>query len=155
MREVRQWSAAASVFVIAVALNYVWELAQSPLYLGQGDLAVLLWHCLRAALGDGLLVLLIWLGGILVVGRPDWFRRPGRAGYAWMLCAGLALSVTIEWFAVHVVGRWAYAPRMPIIPWLEVGLVPVLQMLLLPPLVFSLASLAGRWRTAAERGSLS
>ena len=137
--------------MIAVVLNYVWELAQSPLYRDQGELAVLLWHCLRAALGDVVLVLLISFGGIGVVGRDAWFRQPGGLGYAWIVCAGLAVGITVEWLAVHVVGRWAYGPRMPIVPWVEVGLVPVLQMLLLPPLIFHLASLARRWQAASNR----
>lgn len=152
----RRWSAkAAIVFAIAVAINYPWELAQSPLYVGQDELRSLLWHCLRAALGDGVLVLLILLAGIFLTRRPDWYRQPGRAGYLWMLSAGLGVGITIEWLAVHVAGRWAYAPAMPVVLLLEIGLVPVLQMLLLPPLIFRLASLAEEWQAARKRSRVS
>jgi hypothetical protein len=141
----KRWLASAAlVFAIAVAVNYLWELAQSPLYLGQDDVGVLLWHCLRAAVGDGVLVLVIFAGGALVMRRPDWFVRPGKGGYLWMLSAGLVIGVVVEWLGVHVAGRWAYGPRMPLVPGLEIGVVPVLQMLLLPPLIFRMASAGQR-----------
>ena len=137
-------TSAALVFAIAVVVNYPWELAQSPLYAGQDDVGVLLWHCLRAAGGDGLLVLVIFAGGALVTRRPDWHVQPGRGGYLWMLSAGLLIGVVVEWLAVHVAGRWAYEARMPLVPGLRIGLVPVLQMLVLPPLIFRMASAAER-----------
>ena len=141
----KRWlTSAALVFAIAVAVNYVWELAQSPLYAGQGDFRTLLWHCLRAAGGDGVLVLVIFAGGALVTRRPDWYVQPGRGGYLWMLSAGLLIGVAVEWLAVHVAGQWAYGAPMPFVPGLRIGLVPVLQMLVLPPLIFRMASAAER-----------
>jgi hypothetical protein len=140
----KRWLASAAlVFVIAVVVNYAWELAQSPLYAGQDDVRTLLWHCLRAAGGDGILVLVIFAGGALVMRRPDWHVHPGRSGYLWMLSAGLLIGVAVEWVAVHVAGRWVYGPGMPVIPGLEIGVVPVFQMLVLPPLIFRIAS---AWR---------
>jgi hypothetical protein len=53
-----------------------------------------------------------------------------------MLIAGLAIAVTVELAAVHALGRWEYAARMPILPGLGVGLSPVAQMLVLPPIIF-------------------
>ena len=47
--------------------------------------------------------------------RIDWFVSPGRQGYLVMLAVGLVIGVVVEWTAVHVMGRWAYAPRMPVI----------------------------------------
>jgi hypothetical protein len=48
----------------------------------------------------------------------------------------------VEWYAVKVLHRWEYSLSMPVIPGLEIGFVPVLQMLVLPPLTFFLAA---RW----------
>jgi len=62
--------------------------------------------------------------------------NPGRRGYFVMLAFGLVIGMGVEWTAVHVMERWAYAPRMPVIPIFNVGLTPVAQMLALPPLVF-------------------
>jgi hypothetical protein len=126
----------AVIFVLAVAGNYVWEIAQSPLYEGMGDLKKMLPHCFVASLGDGLLLLVIFAVGWATFRRSDWFVSPGRRGYFVMLVVGLVIGVVIEWAAVHLVGRWAYTPRMPPIPLLNVGLTPIAQMLILPPLVF-------------------
>jgi hypothetical protein len=126
----------ATVFVFAVIINYPWELAHSPLYEGMDDFSIAKWHCFFASLGDGLLVLLIFGAGWAALRRSDWFVNPGRNGYALMLAAGLVIGVVVEWTAVHVLGRWAYAPRMPVIPIFNIGLTPVAQMLALPPLIF-------------------
>jgi hypothetical protein len=134
--------ATISVFFVAVLLNYLWELAQAPLYLGlkSYNLAVF-WHCFVASLGDGVMVLLIVTIGWILFRRWDWFQRPGVGGYLVMLSAGLILAVMVEWVAVHVLGRWAYTDKMPIIPGLEVGLVPIAQMVVLPPLIFRIAAI--------------
>ena len=141
----KRWlTSAGLVFAIAVAVNYLWELAQSPLYAGQGEFRNLIWHCLRAAAGDGLLVLVIYAGGAIVARRPDWYWQPGTVGYLWILTAGLVIGIAVEWVAVHMAGRWAYGARMPFVPGIGIGLVPVLQMLVLPTLIFRMAAAAER-----------
>lgn len=130
------WRTLAAIFVVAVGLNYVWELAQAPLYAGPEDFSLLLWHCFAPSLGDGLLVLLIFAFGRVVLRERNWFTRPGVRGYALMLIAGLVIATSIELVAVYALGRWEYAARMPLVPWLGVGLAPVAQMLVLPPIIF-------------------
>ncbi len=76
------------LFVVAVLINYVWEIVQAPLYVGMENFNLVWWHCGLAALGDGLLVLLIYAVGWGVLRRRDWFVRPGIAGYAVILAAG-------------------------------------------------------------------
>lgn len=132
----RLWKTITTVLIVAVVVNYPWELAQAPLYEGMDDFSLSLWHCFVASLGDGLLVLLIFGAGWAALRRSDWFFNPGRRGYFVMLAAGLVIGVVVEWAAVHVAGRWTYAPRMPVIPIFNIGLAPVAQMLALPPLVF-------------------
>ena len=125
------------VFVVAVLLNYLWELAQAPLFLGleRYDAAVF-WHCFVASLGDGVMVMLIAVVGWVSFQRWDWFQRPGVVGYVVMLTAGLVLAVLVEWVAVHILARWEYTDDMPTLPGLRIALVPMAQMILLPPLVF-------------------
>jgi hypothetical protein len=61
-----------------------------------------------------------------------------------MVTTGLVIGITIEWIAVHLLGRWMYTAWMPRVPVLAVGLVPVLQMLMLLPLIFHLVA---RWQS--------
>jgi hypothetical protein len=135
-----------TLFVVAVLFNYAWELAQSPLYAEMDSPRTVWWHCFVASLGDGLLVLLIFAVGWIAFHRQDWFVRPGVHEYGVMLAAGLVMSVSVEWIAVHIVGRWTYTERMPLVPGLGVGIVPILQMLVLPPLIFWVAAAWGRVR---------
>ena len=128
------------LFVIAVLVNYVWEIFQAPLYVGMESFKLVWWHCGVAALGDGLLVFLIYAAGWAVLGKQDWFAHPGAIGYVVMLLAGLAIGVGIEWLAVFVAKRWAYTAQMPLVPLLNVGLAPVAQMLMLPPLIFRIVA---------------
>ncbi|MGE0129217.1 MAG: hypothetical protein AB7U82_14170 [Blastocatellales bacterium] len=130
------WRALAAIYVIAVVFNLMWELAQAPLYIGMNDFRQSWRVCLLATLGDGLLLLLIFAVGWLLLRRRDWFVRPGVRGYALMLVTGLVIAVSIELAAVNVMGRWEYTKQMPLVPGLGVGLIPVAQMLMLPPLIF-------------------
>jgi hypothetical protein len=138
-----------AIFVVAVLINYLWELAQAPLYVGLEDFWATLWHCFMASLGDGLLVLGIFAVGWAILRQQAWFVAPGGRGVLVMVGVGLMLSVTIEWVAVHILERWAYTAWMPRVPRLDIGLVPVVQMLVLPPLIFRVVA---RWRggTAAR-----
>lgn len=57
----------AAIFIVAVLCNYPWELAQSPLYVGMTQFRTIAWHCFKASLGDGLLVLIIFVVGWAVL----------------------------------------------------------------------------------------
>lgn len=126
-------------FVVAVAANFAWEVAQSVLYTPMGGWLSGTWRCFVASLG--VIVLGIAGSGWLLFRRADWFVRPGIAGYLLMTAIGVAVAVLIERRAIAT-GRWVYTDRMPIMPIVNVGLVPVLQMITLPPFMFSVA---GRW----------
>jgi hypothetical protein len=134
----------AAIFVVAVLGNYLWELAQAPLYVGMESVRAVWWHCFVASLGDGLLVLGIFAAGWLLLRQHGWFVHPGTRGYGVMITTGLVIGITVEWVAVHLLERWMYTAGMPRIPGLAVGLLPVLQMLMLPPLIFHLVA---RWQS--------
>ncbi|MEX0806905.1 MAG: hypothetical protein WD688_26820 [Candidatus Binatia bacterium] len=144
-----------SVFVFAVLLNYAWELAQAPLYVGlEAYDAGVFWHCVVASLGDGIMVLLIVAAGWVTLRQPDWFVRPGLPGYLIMITAGLVLAVVVEWVSVHRLGQWAYTEKMPIVPGLGIGFVPIAQMLILPPVIFRITAAIGSWKRVMNAGSI-
>jgi hypothetical protein len=68
-------------------------------------------------------------------------------GYGVMLTSGLSISLVVEWATVSQLRWWDYASQMPLLPGFGIGLVPLLQMLLLPPLIFFVAT----WRRHRER----
>lgn len=124
------------VFAVAVFVNYLWELAQAPLY-RDVEFPGAMWHCFVAALGDGTLVLAIFAAVAIATGDSDWDVRPGMRAYAAMAAAGLAVGFAVEWWGLHIARRWQYSEWMPLVPAAAVGLAPVLQMVLLPPAIFA------------------
>jgi len=126
----------AALYVVAVLFNYGWELAQSRLFVRAADWGNVWWHCFVASLGDGIIILVIHAVGWSVFRRQDWFERAGGAGYAVTLLSGVLIAIVVEWVAVHVLHRWAYAANMPLVPGFRIGLVPILQMLILPVAIF-------------------
>lgn len=124
------------IFFVAVAVNYAWELAQTPLYAGV-DFPGAVWHCFVASLGDGLLLLFIYAAVAVAMRSLDWYMRPGVEAYFAMAAAGLAVGIAVEWWGLHIAKRWQYSELMPIIPGAGIGLAPILQMLVLPPAIFA------------------
>ncbi len=124
------------VFAVAVGVNYFWEIGQGFLFEGMNSWENIWWHCFVASLGDGIILWIIYAAGWVVFRRPDWFFDPQVKGYILMLIIGLIIAVVVEWVAVHMLQRWSYAKAMPVIPVLNIGITPILQMLLLPPIIF-------------------
>ena len=138
------------IFLVAVAVNYAWELAQTPLYSGV-HFPGAIWHCFVAALGDGLLVLCIHAGVAIAVRSPDWYAQPVPQAYLAMAATGVAASVAVEWWGLNIAKRWQYSELMPILPGAEVGLAPILQMLLLPPAIFAVVRRLARTYVTPRR----
>ncbi|MGH7233454.1 MAG: hypothetical protein ACREJU_19140 [Nitrospiraceae bacterium] len=101
------------------------------------------------SLGDGLLILLIFATGWILLGQPEWFEHPGVRGYALMVIAGPVIIIPLEWVLIYGAGWWSYTERMPLIPGLDVGVSPIAQMLALPPLVFGVVAM-WCWRATKE-----
>ncbi len=122
------------MFVLAVLLNLIWEVAQISAYdFPESSLVTNVLGCFVPTLGDGLMILMIYWTGWLVFREFQWILRPGLKGYLLIMAAGLILALIVEWNALYRTGAWAYSEQMITIPILGVGLLPVLQMMVLPP----------------------
>ena len=135
-----------TIFVMAVLLNYPWEMAQAGLFGPMGSAAQASWRCFVASLGDGLMIMTIFAVGWMIYRDASWFRRwsAGRLAYT-MLLGGL-MAVAIETWGLAA-GRWQYDESMPRVPVIELGLVPLLQI----PILASLTLWAtARWLKRRE-----
>jgi hypothetical protein len=135
------------LFIWSVALNYPWEMLQMPLYKAMSFSDPLSWLiCFKASLGDGVIIVMIWGIGYLTFRNRSWFQIKRIMPVAVLLFSGAIFAVVIEIHAIRT-GRWGYTELMPLAPYIEVGLSPLLQLITLPWLAMRIAN-----RTAGVAG---
>jgi len=140
VRHFRGWQPWAAVGGFAVLLHFPWEMLQAPFY--QDLAAAEHWNsvleCGRATLGDAVIALTAYGSTAALHRDPLWLARPALGASATYLGAGLLLTMILEAVNVYVLHRWSYSPQMPTV--LGIGLTPLLQWLVLPPLNLWLAA---------------
>ena len=120
------------LILVAFILHLVWENAQAPLFQGYVSFPQHFPMCLMGTLGDVVITLAIY--GVVALLKNDfaWIMSIGKTDIIALAIIGFFVAVGIEWHAM-LSGRWAYTDAMPIIPYLQVGLAPVVQMIILLP----------------------
>lgn len=122
--------------VLAFAFHTTWEMLQDPLYAGLATRA----HaevrsaCLKAASGDVGITLIAFYAAALVAWSRLWFVSPAVVAVAVWFLTGLLITVGLEWRATAE-GVWLYAPSMPVVPILRVGLAPLAQWIVIPAIL--------------------
>lgn len=133
------WTPEFNVALFAFLLNFPWELWQVPLF--ERMVAAPHWEavqtCSRAAAGDAVIAVVAYWVVALVVRHRGWLVVPTTFRVLGFTACGLATTIAIERLAL--VGLWmqgwSYSPLMPVVPGLGVGLAPLVQWLVLPPLL--------------------
>lgn len=125
-----------NVAIFAFLLNLTWEFAQVPLFAGMPSAehwqAILV--CGRATLGDVVITLIAFWAVATSVHTRAWVLRPTAGQLTGFVAVGILITVLMEWLATQFLQRWTYADAMPVIPLLGVGLSPLLQWVVLPPI---------------------
>ncbi|MDZ4308139.1 hypothetical protein [Allopontixanthobacter sp.] len=128
------------VVYFSFVLHFVWEFVQVPTYSGMAELphweAIKL--CMSATFGDvGFALIAFWLASLAARSR-DWILRPTRFPAAIFVAVGIALTVGFEYYYTNVSLRWTYSDLMPLVPPFGTGLSPLLQWIVIPPIVIGL-----------------
>ena len=133
------WRCAARWAALAAVLNLIWEVAQLPLYTIY-ESGTALWiafavaHCTA---GDVVIAMACYGTAALATRSLRWpLERPLAGGGAATL-VGLGYTAFSEWLNVSVRAAWEYAAAMPTIH--GIGVAPLLQWLVIPPLMVLLA----------------
>lgn len=119
-------------------INFPWEILQAPMFDGMPDTPH--WEaiksCTRATVGDVVIAIVAYWCVALTVGTRRWVIKPSTAQVLAFTGIGTSITVIIErlvlngtWFQT-----WSYSPLMPMVPFLKVGLTPMLQWIALSPL---------------------
>lgn len=141
MRETPIWyvDAASRTFILRgylprlALLSLVWEIAQLPLYTiwreaRPGTIAYAVAHC---TVGDILIGVISLILALILCGARDRATWPARR------IAALTVLVATSYTAMSELlnlarGSWAYSPWMPVLPWIGVGLSPLMQWIAVP-----------------------
>lgn len=125
------------IALFSFLLHFVWEFLQVPTYAGMAELSH--WEgikfCTAATFGDvGFALTAFWT--VSAVGRSrEWIQDSRRAPLVAFIAVGIALTIAFEYYHTKVSLRWSYSEIMPLVPPLGTGLSPLLQWIIIPPLV--------------------
>ncbi len=149
------WRFLLALYAPALAvLSLAWELLQLPLYTlwQEAPPRTIAYAVLHCTAGDVLIGACALLAALVATragayGRWHW-RRIGVIAVG----IGIAYTALSEWQNALLLGNWTYAPEMPVLPLVPIGLAPLLQWTLVPPAALLLAR--RRAVTAVSRTAL-
>lgn len=131
------WLVVLRRYVLFIApANLLWESSHLPLYTiwtdaSAREMAFAVVHCTG---GDVLIATASLILALLVAANRSWplgapsYRRVALVAVA----LGVGYTIFSEWLNVVVRRSWAYSPLMPVIPFLDAGLSPVMQWIAVP-----------------------
>lgn len=116
----------------AFILHFAWENIQAPLFQGYTSFFQHFPMCFMGAVGDVVVTLFVYSIIALLKNNFSWIAVLNKKDIIALAIIGFFIAAGIEWRAL-LFGNWAYSETMPFIPYLKVGLAPILQMTLLLP----------------------
>lgn len=134
-------------------LNFFWEVLQTYFYaLRDVPFRTMLYGWIHCTFGDVLLTIIsFWLISLASQNRK-WFFHLNRLNLGGFVLVGIIFTIISERVNVRVLRSWTYNQSMPLIPLLEVGLTPLLQWMMIPPLIILLVRHYLLSHSAAEEG---
>lgn len=132
------------LLIIATPLYFAWEMLQAPAFTGlPDDWRAATAMCFLAAVGDSVIVLLLYGLGALLFQDAAWFRPPRIGRYLIVVVVAVGLQIAVELVAVYALGWWGYSPQQP--PVTGIGLLAIVQpIVLLPSTLWMLSRWTGR-----------
>jgi len=125
------------------ALNLLWEIAQLPLYTLWEEsprffIAYAVVHCTLGDIAIGALALLVALIATRARAVETWRWRQVAL---FLVIPAVGYTALSEWINTIARGSWAYSAMMPtvILGGFEIGLSPLAQWLVIPPIALWLA----------------
>lgn len=131
------------LILVSFGLHFVWEYVHVGLYTNYEHWSQGLPVYWLATVGD----VLYTLGAFALVSAIkktyEWVNESTLADYFMLVTVGALIALFVEYKGLAL-DRWEYLPGMPIIPFLGVGLSPVLQMALLLPITVAITQWGAR-----------
>ena len=137
----RLWLTTLRRYLLFIAVgNILWEFVQLPGFTlwSQVGWNWFIFVPVLGTAGDILIAATSLVLALILIGDDDWPLQPALY---WRVAAlatlqGIVYTAYSEWRHAVVLHHWTYSALMPIVPELKVGLFPLLQWMLIPPLAF-------------------
>lgn len=124
------------ISIVSLILHYAWESWQCDIFYTMGNTINHTRLMASATLGDILMTIVLYIILAIVNKNSNWIiERWSLKDFLIIILYGLFMSFYYEVSALYT-GRWGYSNLMPLFPNTNIGLVPVVQLLLLFPLTF-------------------
>lgn len=138
------WLSALRRYMATSLLGHAaWEVVQLPLFTlwheaPPRDVAIATLHCLG---GDLAIASTVLVAALVLAGKQNWPSKDAGRVAALVLLFGIAYTSWSEYSNAILRKTWAYTDAMPLVPWLNIGITPLFQWLIVP----LLALLAAAW----------
>ncbi len=131
--------------MVGFLLNGNWEWLETPWYDDRTNaINTIVWYRLHCALLDVGILIGAALAVSLLFRTTNWLVQPRPREVAVFTLLGATYTAVSEQVNVAIRGAWSYSPWMPVLPGTSIGVVPLLQWVLLPPVAVWLASRLSR-----------
>ena len=130
------------LFTSAFLLNYFWEILHTPLYVSTMNHDFFS-YMYMAAVDTFLVFFIYWI--VCLQARTFLWLDEFLKHSVLIIVSGIFLSFFIEVKNVYFTHVWTYTAAMPIIPFLQIGLSPVLQMIITPLVTFYVTKGILKW----------
>ena len=125
---------------IAFILHLVWEYLQCGPFFVHGALKSSNAAMVMATLGDVAMTALAYVAVSALTRNPYWpLSSWGILHWIALEICAVGFALAIEWMGLAM-DRWSYSDLAPMLPGINVSLLPILQLVVLFPLTFALAA---------------
>lgn len=129
------WLSTIRRYLLATAvLHFVWEVAHMPLYtLWQtGTRHEIVFAALHCTVGDFLIALTTLTAAVLISGNKQWPEERFVGVFVVTLFTGILYTAFSEWLNSEIRASWEYNEAMPVVPFVGMGLSPLMQWIVVP-----------------------
>jgi len=122
-----------NIAFFSLLLNFTWEVLQTPFYVDRStEINTIIWYRLHCTFGDVAITLgCFWLVSLIFKSRT-WLFIPTKKKIQLFIAFGVSYTIFSEITNVRLVESWGYSGLMPVIPYIKVGIVPLLQWVFIP-----------------------
>lgn len=117
-------------------LNATWEWTQSPFFVDTtSSLNLIVWYRIHCSLGDTIVLLVSFSLLSLYRKGLGWICHPKMRDYFVLCLLGVSYTFFSEYVNVYIKHSWSYSEYMPLMPLIPVGIIPLVQWVILPPVI--------------------